>query len=178
MIICYLTRRFRRLAPIVALALLVLPASASPFDWTDGFDLRASAGDRYGLLYSPFTQHFHPSASHEYVWLVGIERERDNAQLAGVAFFSNSFGQPSTYIYPWGKVYRDIFQRTGLFLKLTAGMLYGYRGKYEDKVPFNYEGFSPAIVPALGWEFGGRYQVQANLLGTNALTLQFTLGLR
>lgn len=171
--ICGVTRIF-----VIALTLLGLPLSASAFDWTDGFDLRKNPGDRYGITYSPYTRHFHYSPEHEYVWLVGIERERESSQLAGIAFFSNSFGQPSTYIYPWGKVYRDILDRPGLYLKLTAGMLYGYRGKYEDKVPLNHGGFSPAIVPGLGWEFGNRYQVQANLLGLNALMLQFTVGLR
>lgn len=179
MIITFDCRHFlRTLAAIALLATLGMPGRALAFDWSDGFDLRARADDRYSLLYSPFTQHFHSSPEHQYVWLVGIERERENAQLAGAAFFSNSFGQPSTYIFPWGKIYRDVFDTPGLYAKLTAGLLYGYRGKYQDKVPFNVNGFSPAIVPAVGWEFGGRYQVQANLLGANAVMLQFTLGLR
>lgn len=168
----------RVLAALVVLGMIALPVRAFAFDWADGFDLRARASDRFGLLYSPYTQHFHTSPEHEYVWLVGIERERENAQLSGVAFFSNSFGQPSMYLFPWGKVYRDVFNYPGLYAKLTAGLLYGYRGQYENKVPFNVNGFSPAVVPALGWEFGQRYQVQANLLGVNAVMLQFTVGLR
>ncbi len=172
---CFAKRRLRSWAAIAALS---LPGAASAVDWKDGFDLQSRPGDRYGLMYSPYTAHFHPSPEHEYVWLVGMERERADGQLAGIALFSNSFGQPSTYIFPWGKIYRDVFERPGLFVKLTAGLLYGYRGKYEDKVPLNYEGFSPAIVPALGWEYGGRFQAQVNLLGANAVMLQFTLGLR
>ncbi len=159
-------------------AALLFSGVASAYDGKDGFDLRAQPGDRYGLMYSPYTAHFHPRPEHEYVWLVGMERERADGQLAGIALFSNSFGQPSTYIFPWGKIYRDVFNRPGLFVKLTAGLLYGYRGKYEDKVPLNDAGFSPAIVPALGWESGGRLQAQVNLLGANAMMLQFTLGLR
>jgi hypothetical protein len=168
----------RRLRAWATIAALSLPGAASAFDWKDGFDLQSRPGDRYGLMYSPYTAHFHPSPDHKYVWLVGVEREREDAQLAGITLFSNSFGQPTTYIFPWGKIYRDVFEQRGLFVKLTAGLLYGYRGKYEDKVPFNYDGFSPAIVPALGWEYGGRFQAQVNLLGANAVMLQFTLGLR
>ncbi len=172
---CFAKRRFHSWVTIAALS---LPGAAFAYDWKDGFDLQAKPGDRYGLMYSPYTAHFHPSPEHEYVWLVGVERERADAQLAGIALFSNSFGQPSAYIFPWGKVYRDVFERPGLFVKLTAGLLYGYRGRYEDKVPFNYEGFSPAIVPAVGWEYGRRFQAQVNLLGANAVMLQFTFGLR
>lgn len=175
MINSFTTRRFRSWATIAALA---FPGAASAYDWKDGFDLQARPGDRYGLMYSPYTAHFHPSPEHHYVWLLGVERERADSQLAGITLFSNSFGQPTTYIFPWGKVYRDVFDRPGLFAKLTAGLLYGYRGRYEDKVPFNHDGFSPAIVPAVGWESGDRYQVQVNLLGANAVMLQFTLGLR
>lgn len=170
-----LTYRVRFWASLALLLSLGLPGLASAYDWTDGFDLGAREGDRYGLMYSPYTAHFHPSPEHQYVWLLGIERERANAQLAGVTFFSNSFGQPSTYIFPWGKIYRDVFNHPNLFVKVTAGMIYGYRGKYEDKIVFNYNGFSPAIVPSIGWESGGKYQVQLNLLGVNAVMLQFTL---
>ncbi len=177
MTICCKRGNARYLSPLAAL-LLTLPSLAYAFSWSDGFDRRTQTVDRYGLLFSPFTQHFHPSSEHEDVWLLGLERERSSSQLAGVALFSNSFGQPSAYFYPWGKIYRDVLGRPELFVKVTAGVLYGYRGQYQDKVPFNHEGFSPAVVPAVGWDCRGRYQVQANLLGLNALMLQFTVGLR
>ncbi len=61
-----------------------------------------------------------------------------------------------------------------LYVKWTAGILYGYRGEYQHKVPLNYGGFSPAIVPALGWEFDSKQQIQFNLLGLNGMMLQFT----
>lgn len=146
---------------------------AHAYDWGDGFNLSSREGDRINLMVSPYTLHFHPSDEHKYVWLLGMERERANGAIAGAAFFSNSFGQDSAYIFPWGEIYRGVLDQPRLYAKWTAGLLYGYRGKYEDKVPFNHGGFSPAIVPALGWEFEGKQQMQVNLLGFNGLMLQF-----
>lgn len=162
----------------LALAGIAVTSPAHAYDWGDGFNLSSKPGDSYSLIVSPFTAHFHPSDEHEYVWLVGLERERADGAVAGAAFFSNSFGQESGYIFPWGGIYRDVMYQPQLYFKWTAGLLYGYTGKYEHKVPFNHGGFSPAIVPALGWEFGSKQQIQLNLLGLNGLMLQFTQPLK
>lgn len=135
-------------------------------------------GDRNALIFSPYTLHFSPSSEHQHVWLVGIERERENGLVAGAAFFTNSFGQPSLYYYPWGAVYRGLGGNPQLYAKLTAGLLYGYTGKYENKVPFNHSGFSPGIVPALGWDLGDGFEVQANMLGFAGLMVQLSLPLK
>ena len=100
-----------KLHAVVAALSLAMASSASAYDWGDGFNLSKKEGDQYDFLVSPYAQHFHPSPEHRHVWLVGVERERADQSLAGAAFFSNSFGQPSTYIFPWGKVYRDVFER-------------------------------------------------------------------
>lgn len=171
--------RFRRFSrQIVIFAGFMAVGSASfAYDWTDGFNLEKKEGDRYRLLLSPATYHFHEKPEYTHVWLVGIDRERADSSLAGIAFFRNSFGQSSAYIFPWGKVYRDLLSQRGLYAKVSAGLLYGYRGQYEDRVPFNNNGFSPAIVPSLGWEFSGGYQAQINLLGLNALMFQLSVPL-
>ncbi len=157
---------------------LVAASSASAYDWGDGFNLSKKEGDQYNFLVSPYAQHFHPSPNHKHVWLVGVERERADQSLAGAAFFSNSFGQPSVYLYPWGQTYRDLLGQSQLYVKWTAGLLYGYRKPYENKVPFNHNGFSPAIIPAIGWEFENKYTVQLNFLGLNGAMLQFSLPVR
>ncbi len=172
------TSFFVRLAGAVLISALFIAAPAQAYDWGDGFNFSSKAGDRLNLIASPYASHFHPSDEHEYVWLVGVERERADGAIAGAAYFSNSFGQESTYIFPWGEIYRNVFDQPQMYVKWTAGLLYGYRGKYEDKVPFNHGGFSPAIVPALGWEFSTKQQVQVNLLGLNGIMLQFTQPLK
>jgi len=149
------------------------PASSS---WADGFSLGLNQGDRLSLMYSPFTHHFDPSPEHRYVWLVGVERERADQRLSGITYFSNSFGQPSTYIYPWGRNYPNVGGMEGLFVKWSAGLLYGYVAPYENKVPLNVNGFSPAIIPSIGYERAG-YSTQINLLGTAGLMWQISVPL-
>lgn len=147
-----------------------------PASWKDGFSLDVREGDRLSLMYSPFTHHFDASPEHRYVWLVGVERERADHRLSGVTYFSNSFGQPSTYIYPWGRNYPNIGGVEGLFVKWSAGLLYGYVEPYENKVPLNVNGFSPAIIPSIGYERAG-YSTQINLLGTAGLMWQISVPL-
>ena len=155
----------------------VLAQSSAEGSWKDGFSLDLQQGDRPSLMYSPFTHHLDSSPEHRYVWLVGVERKRANHRVSGITYFSNSFGQPSTYIYPWGQNYPNVGGVEGLFVKWSAGMLYGYVAPYEKKVPLNVKGFSPAIIPSIGYERAG-YSTQINLLGTSGLMWQITVPLR
>jgi hypothetical protein len=175
------SRVMRALAAKLMLCLFVvsaIPAAAegliAPGGWTDGFNPTSAEGDRWHLNVSPYSYHFSRNPEHRYVWLVGAERERTNGALTGVSYFSNSFGQPSVYFYPWGGVTKNFMGVNHLFAKWTAGLLYGYKEPYENKVPFNYNGFSPAFIPALGWEFDEGKQVQVNIFGTAGLMLQFS----
>jgi hypothetical protein len=138
------------------------PAVAAPS--TDGVLWRVMA--------SPYTIHYSHDEKHRAVWMVGVERERSDGMLLGAVYFSNSFGQPSGFVYGGQRLY-DFSPYPQLFAQWTAGVLYGYRGEFKDKVPFNYGGFSPGVVLALGWQFTPRYSVQANVLGNSALMVQF-----
>jgi hypothetical protein len=142
--------------------------------WKDGFSLDIRDGDRLSFMYSPFTHHFASSPEHRYVWLMGVERERSDHRVSGVTYFSNSFGQPSTYIYPWGRNYPNVGGVEGLFVKWSAGLIYGYVAPYENKVPLNVNGFSPAIIPSVGYERAG-ISTQINLLGTAGLMWQISV---
>lgn len=157
---------------------LAASGTAVAAGWTDGFDLTEQPGDRVWLLGSPYTKHYRPSPEHKHVWLLGAARERADGTLAGVAVFRNSFGQPSAYIFPWGRVYRNVMDHPNVYAKWSAGLLYGYREQYEDKVPMNRNGFSPGFIPAMGWEFNPSSQAQVNFLGLNAVMLQFNIRAR
>jgi len=145
--------------------------------WGDGFRWGLRDLDRLSLMYSPYTVHYSHSEEHRYVWLIGLERESPSHRLSGITYFSNSFGQPSTYIYPWGQSYRNIAGVEGLYVKWSAGLLYGYVEPYENKVPLNTNGFSPAIIPSIGYEKAG-YGIQINSLALAGLMLQINIPLR
>jgi hypothetical protein len=129
-------------------------------------------GARWELIVSPYTLHWHKDKEHRNVVLLGLERAQPDGSLWGSALFRNSFGQASGYVY-YGWVWDDLFGQPALYAKLTGGILYGYRGKYKDKVPFNHGGFSPAVIPAIGWRFSPQDAVQVSALGTAGLTFSY-----
>jgi len=122
--------------------------------------------------FSPLTYHYSEDPEHKPVVMVGLEREHSNAKVDGLALFTNSFGQPTIYIYPWGGIYKSIFGFEHLSFKWTAGLLYGYRQPYENKVPMNFKGFSPVLIPAVAYEFAPGWSAQVNVLGTAGLMFQ------
>ncbi len=129
-------------------------------------------GKQLTWQFSPYTRHTTYDAEHRDVIMFGLEREHPNGKLDGVALFSNSFGQLTAYVYPWGGVYHALGGIEKLSFKWTAGLLYGYRQPYEKKVPLNYKGLSPAVIPAIAYDFDGGWAAQVNILGTAGLMFQ------
>lgn len=153
------------------------PATEEPSD--KAAEKKADSGDYWRLMASPYTVHYHKDneGEHEYVYMVGIERQRNDGWVWGGVYFSNSFGQPSGYVYVGEKVIG--FSRWDkLFFQWTAGVLYGYKEPYEDKVPFNYKGFSPGITLSLGWQFNREWSVQAITLGAAGMMFQVAYDFR
>jgi hypothetical protein len=127
---------------------------------------------------SPYTLHFSPSEEHRNVYMIGVERMHASGKLDGFTVFTNSFGQPSVFIYPWGKIYHGIWGIEPLSFKWTAGLLYGYVDPYENKVPLNHKGFSPGAIIALAYEFKPGWSAQVDMLGTAGLMFQLNLPFR
>jgi hypothetical protein len=138
---------------------------------------RNTDGDFWRLVGSPYTYHFSNDPDHEAVYAIGLERQRSDKWFWGGTYFSNSFGQPSVYLYA-GQRYGKLFDVDQLFAQWSAGLLYGYKEPYEDKVPFNYNGLSPGAVFSLGWQFTRDFSMQANLLGAAALMIQVSIDFR
>jgi hypothetical protein len=141
------------------------PAQAQKLRWDGAHDRDLSAWE---WQISPYTYHFTHDPAHTYVYLVGLSKIREDGWLAGGAFFRNSFGQPSAYgfvgrkyVEPWG--YKDVYW------SWTAGILYGYKPPYEDKVPLNVNGFSPGFIPTVGYQVTPRTAVAVSLLGDSGL---------
>ncbi|MGE1152930.1 sn-glycerol-3-phosphate transporter [Pseudomonas kitaguniensis] len=122
---------------------------------------------------SLYTQHFSPNPKHNNNQdLINLERNEASGLVYGGATFRNSFSQRSYYVYA-GKRY-DLGD-SPFYIKVTAGALQGYRGKYRDKIPLNRFGVAPAIIPSVGVNFGPLTS-ELVLLGFNAAML--TAGVR
>jgi hypothetical protein len=161
----------------LTLALLLLSSAVRAQSGSDAPEwLREGPGAHWRMMGSPFTQHIggNDKDLHEYVYMIGLERDRGDGWVWGGAYFSNSFGQPSAYGY-FGKRYMGFFEPwPELFAQWTLGIVYGYKEPFEDKIPLNHNGFAPSGTLSLGWQFTRNFSMQANLLGTAAVMLQMS----
>jgi hypothetical protein len=135
--------------------------------------------DRFYFQFAFYTWHFHYDPDHQQSYLFDAEYHFQETWLGGqvitgLALFQNSFGQFSEYIFG-GLVWRPIETEQPFYVKLTAGPLHGYTGQYQNKVPFNHDGWAPAIIPGVGYCVMKRYCGEFVLLGTNAAL--FTIGM-
>jgi hypothetical protein len=165
-------------------ALRAQPAAEpeSPSLWSSTKSLLGlddAEGNYWRLMASPYTIHFHKDedGNHRPVYLVGFERQRADGWLWGAAYFSNSFGQSSGYVY-LGERFSGFSPWPQLYAEWTAGIVYGYTEPYNDKIPFNVKGFAPGIIVGMGWQFTREFSLQANLLGGAGLMLGFTWDFR
>ena len=46
-----------------------------------------------------------------------------------------------------------VSQFSNIYVKVTAGLLHGYRGEFKNKIPLNDAGVAPVILPAVGWQY-------------------------
>lgn len=87
--------------------------------------------------------------------LFGLEYQRLNKKILGIALFQNSFNQSCYYVYT-GKKYhlRNIAPEFKVYGKLTTGIVHGYddeNGRYEGSL--NELKTFPAIVPGIELEY-------------------------
>jgi hypothetical protein len=93
-------------------------------------------------------------------------------RFCGMALFTNSFGQETTYVYV-GQQWDGVLGNPKLFSKVSAGLIYGYRGAYKDKIPLNQTGVAPAIIPSLGYAFTPKDSAQVFVLGNAGLLFAY-----
>jgi hypothetical protein len=137
----------------------------------------AADTDHWRLVVSPISYHFQYSPEHRYVWALGAEYQRRDEWFSGGAYFSNSFGQPSGYLYV-GRRWTGLWDTPQLYAQASGGLMYGYRGKYENKVPLNHHGYSPGALVSLGWQLDRQVSVSLHLLGFAGLMVQLGYELR
>ena len=123
------------------------------------------------LNISPVTLHFTPSSEHKNVGLLGISRVDVDGTVVSGAVFSNSFGQPCVTVQ-WGQRYLAPLGVDRWYWQWTVGPVYGYVAPYNRKVPLNFKGLSPVVIPSLGYQLSDKFSAQFTLLGNSALMLQ------
>ena len=152
-------------------------AAATPPAPAESTVLGAPTGSHWRFVVSPYTLHYGPSPEHRSVYMIGLEKQRDDGFVVGGSFFRNSFGQPSAYAYG-GMRYNNLTPYEPLFVQVTGGLLYGYKPPFDKKVPLNYKGFSPGAVLSVGWMYSPMYSAQLNFLGNSALMFQLSADFR
>jgi len=145
------------------LALLVCLAAAGNVRAAEDASTAQPDDARWLFQTSAYTRHYHFDPRHNnHQHLLNLERWSAAGNGLGIAFFDNSFGQPSQYVYG-GKLWRPVDSAPLLHLKLTAGLISGYKGEYQDKIPYNRNGIAPAVVPSVGIS-GRRFATEVVLL--------------
>lgn len=116
-----------------------------------------------------YTNHFDSDPDHNnHQKLLGLEVWTQNRWLFGFAAFDNSYNQNSQYLYAG---YRwELFDSPYWYAKVTGGLLHGYKGQYEDKIPLNGLGVAPVIVPTLGFRYRS-WVTEVSLAGTAAVVV-------
>ncbi len=137
---------------------------------------QADEGHVLSLQFGPYVHHWDRDPEHNNTpAMVGLEYMAPSRWLAGASFLRNSFDQPTEYYYA-GKRWDLDGISSNLYVKVTAGALLGYTGRYEDKIPFNHKGTAFAVIPALGYQVD-RYSAQVALLGTAGVLFTFGVDL-
>ena len=116
-----------------------------------------------------YTQHWDPDPDHvNNQNLINLEFETTNNWLYGFAWFDNSFGQTSQYLYA-GYSWK-LFSKDWAYFALTGGFLHGYKEPHEGKIPLNGLGVAPGIVPTFGVKYK-RVFGEIQILGVAAVTV-------
>lgn len=114
---------------------------------------------------SPYTYHWSYSSGHaRFSWLLDLEVDRPDQWLGGAAYFNNSFNQKCEYLYIGKVVWAQDEDLQGWYLKVTGGVILGYKGEYRKKIPYNHDGVAPGLLPSLGYK-RGPWNAQLNILG-------------
>lgn len=131
-------------------------------------EVLAEDGARWLVQTSIYTTHFSSDSQHnDNQKLINLEYQRVDRSVVGAAAFDSSFGQPVQYVY-YGKLWRPIESQPLLHVKLTGGLIHGYKDKFRDKIPLNGSGVAPAIIPAIGLS-GKHFNGEVVLFGTAGL---------
>jgi hypothetical protein len=152
------------------LSLAAVLWSVAPVAWSQASsDVPAN---RWVFQTSVYTRHFSYDPRHnDHQALMDLEYWREDNWLAGASWFRNSFKQPTQYLYV-GKLWRPFDTQPQVYVKLTGGVIHGYKDEFRDKIPFNKSGYAPGIIPSIGYS-GRRFTGEFVLFGTSGVMFTF-----
>lgn len=149
------------------------PANPPPSSYWSAWDAPEPwRTDRFYLETSLWTTHFNSDPAHDnHQNLILGEWNITEQWLVGASIFDNSFGQSSQYVYG-GFRFRPFESAQPLYFKISAGIVHGYSGQYQNKIPLNSSGFAPVIVPSVGYCIS-RFCSEFVLFGTAGALVTF-----
>ena len=130
--------------------------------------------NRIYVYTSFYTKHFSHKPKHvDDQNMFGLEFRMSNKWMYGFTLFDNSFGQKSEYVYTayrWRLSDNETFRPSNHYFKLSGGLIHGYKGEYQDKIPFNGLGVAPAIIPTYSYQYKN-YMTDVSLGGVSVVTI-------
>lgn len=82
----------------------------------------------------------------------GIEHINEKKTIIGLSLFNNSFGDFTQYLY-WGKQWNPWKNHEAIRIKLTVGIVHGYKGEHQDVTPVYWgDAWGLGAVPAIGYQ--------------------------
>jgi hypothetical protein len=129
----------------------------------------------FTLQTSVATRHFHPSSTqNNHQALLNLEWNYKPDVMIGAASFLNTYEQHTQLVY-WGMKFRPLDAAPEAYIKVVAGLIHGYKGKYRDSIPFNQLGIAPAVLPTFGYCY---QQLCSELIVFGAAGAMWTAGVR
>jgi hypothetical protein len=116
--------------------------------------IRPQSEGRLLLTYGPYAHHTGRGNYNSRCDFRAIEWEFPSRWSIGAATFRNSFAQPCEYAFV-GRRFILKHHSGRFFAKLTGGIIHGYQAPHRHAVPLNWDGFNPALIPSLGYEYKG-----------------------
>jgi hypothetical protein len=125
------------------------------------------------FTFSPYTHHFSHNPEHKKVVLVAVDEQLPGNRLCGVSLFSNSFGQPSVYVYA-GQQFNNLWGNPKAVCESHRRHLVRLCGPIQrTKFPSTTTAFRPPSSPRWATNLTEHDSVQLKFLGTAALMFSY-----
>lgn len=167
------------IAPVLGLALAWGGAAHAEYRqpcqdyWGTEASPAPEEGQQWTFTFAPYVHHWKHDPEHRPAFVFALEHRVSGNRFCGLSLFRNSFGQPSAYAYV-GHRWDQVWDQPQLSFKLSYGVIYGYVEDHRDKVPFNWNGFSPTVIPSMAYQLDPHNSLDVMVLGTAGLVFAYS----